>query len=580
MSIYIEKLSFVSGHKIDSPSLEFSPGNVTILVGPNNSGKSQALKDIDDLCKGSNISKVVKSVEITRLQTTEEIEALLEPHEQKSLPNGNPLPSGNRFFSQPSPAKETPNQIQINPQEINEWINNFDDFKDRVVQFCVIRLDGKSRFELVKPKKITSLQNLPVNHLDILFRDDEKREKIRRTTEDTFGLYFVVDRTGDNLCIRMSRKPPPSNEVERGGDNNSIEFHKNADLITDLGDGVQTFVGLIAGLSCLSHTIILIDEPEAFLAPSVAKRLGREIINITQERKASLIVATHSADFVMGCIESSNEPKIIRLTYENQKASAREVETDIIREFNTNPCLRSSSAIRGLFYKGIIVTEGHRDRVFYDEVNHRLLENKGIGATDVLFIDSGGGINMIYKTVEPLRKMGVPAVAVVDIDFITKPDIEWENLIKACQINNDKQEYLRKECNDIIQELKSTLNIPVKNSSTEEGRNKEAKKFGEKIKKKGINNFLNTVEAYDKTKKFIDLLAEYGLFIVPIGELESWIPELPKKPNTSLSWDNDVFQKLGTPEESDFNDWWGLNKWSFMNKIAMWINDSNRKGVM
>ena len=36
----------------------------------------------------------------------------------------------------------------------------------------------------------------------------------------------------------------------------------------------------------------------------------------------------------MGCIETSSDPKIIRLTYENQKATAREVETDIIRQFN------------------------------------------------------------------------------------------------------------------------------------------------------------------------------------------------------------------------------------------------------
>ncbi len=570
MSVYIEKLSFIAGHKIDSDPLEFSPGSITILVGPNNSGKSQSLREIEDLCKGSKaLTRLVRSVEVTHLQNQNDIETLLNPYEQKSTLKGDPLPPDNRLFSKPSLVKEIPNQIQINSTEINEWLENHEKFKDRVVQFCIIRLDGESRFELVKPKKITSLQNLPVNHLDILFRDDEKREKLRRTTEDAFGLYFVVDRTGDNLCIRMSRKPPPSNEVERGGDNNSIEFHKNADLIIDLGDGVQTFVGLIAGLSCLSHTIILIDEPEAFLAPSVAKRLGREIINITQERKASLIVATHSADFVMGCIETSNEPKIIRLTYENQKATAREIKTDVIREFNTNPCLRSASAIRGLFHKGIVVTEGHRDRVFYDDINHRLISHDtGKGTDDVLFIDSGGGINMIYRTIEPLRKMGVPAVAIVDLDVITKNNNAWDNLMKACQISvvdSPNLNSLRENVLQHFEEIKGK-NIPCP------------------IKSGGIKRLSNQ-HTIENVEKLINDLASYGLFVVSVGALENWIPsnqtqeEWKPKLAKGSEWEEGWLDEMGQPEENDFNVWWGLNKWSFINEVAEWIKDPNRKGM-
>lgn len=81
------------------------------------------------------------------------------------------------------------------------------------------------------------------------------------------------------------------------------------------------------------------------------------------------------------------------------------------------------------------------------------------------------------------------------------------------------------------------------------------------------------------TKKFHAkaLLADHGLFVVPAGAVESWILGLTKGPE----WDNNWLEKLEPPTEQDFdnNNWWGFNKWAFINKIATWINDPNRKGL-
>ena len=211
-------------------------------------------------------------------------------------------------------------------------------------------------------------------------------------------------------------------------------FYDTCALLIEQGDGIQAFVGILSAVLVRPQTIILLDEPEAFLAPFIAKRLGRELTKIAQERNASLIVSTHSADFVMGCVEAADNPKIIRLTYQNQIATAREVESEVVRNFNTNPCLRSSAAIRGLFHKGVIITESHGDRVFYDEINRRLLEKDSDKAIeDILFIDSGGGKDQIFKTVDPLRKMGIPAVAIVDLDFINYYRLKLGSLVDACK---------------------------------------------------------------------------------------------------------------------------------------------------
>ena len=56
-NLYIEKIVFSNG---DALSVE--KGDIVIFVGPNNVGKSQALKDIYDLTGGIGVSKVVKDI--------------------------------------------------------------------------------------------------------------------------------------------------------------------------------------------------------------------------------------------------------------------------------------------------------------------------------------------------------------------------------------------------------------------------------------------------------------------------------------------------------------------------------------
>ncbi len=100
-------------------------------------------------------------------------------------------------------------------------------------------------------------------------------------------------------------------------------FTQGATLISELSDGVQAYTGLVAAVMSLPHRILLIDEPEAFLHPPLAKRLGRDLADLATERDASLVVATHSADFLMGCLEANPNVVIVRLTYENRVATSR-----------------------------------------------------------------------------------------------------------------------------------------------------------------------------------------------------------------------------------------------------------------
>jgi hypothetical protein len=77
-------------------------------------------------------------------------------------------------------------------------------------------------------------------------------------------------------------------------------------------------------------------------------------------------------------------------------------------------------------------------------------------------------------------------------------------------------------------------------------------------------------------------LEPYGIFLVPVGELERWLAEskLPQGLDRKQDWLTAVFETMGNdhthpayfrPRQRDV--------WSFMEKIGRWLADPNRRGM-
>lgn len=228
----------------------------------------------------------------------------------------------------------------------------------------------------------------PQNHLWALFADNKARSDVRRLVFNAFGKHFVSDPTQMQLFkIRMSDRAPSSDTEEQALDKKARGFHSKALPITEFGEGTQAFVGLISALLSLPQKIMLIDEPDAFLHPPLARRLGMNLVQLSQERDASLVVATHSSEFLMGCLESDATTSIVRLTFENGIATARALEPSYLAQLMKDPLLRSTGPLRALFHRGAVVTEADTDRAFYDEINYRLLE-VGRGIREDIFLNA------------------------------------------------------------------------------------------------------------------------------------------------------------------------------------------------
>ncbi|MFA5184678.1 MAG: AAA family ATPase [Patescibacteria group bacterium] len=565
-SLKLTKLNFFAGERPENnlEGLEIRPGTAVIFVGPNNSGKSLALREIENWCFGKDEKRfLIKELSVDLPTDAEEMKSMLKFFETPP-PKNQGLKDDIMWIGQHTFRADQPvRSFQIQISNISQLLTSPSGsavIREWLIGSYTIRLDGRTRFSLADPKPTGDLQLSPQNHLWALFRDDEAREQVRLLAEEAFGLHFVIDPTGMNFFrIRMSARKPADNQEEQGLDDKSRKFHSESKLINDLSDGVQAFVGLVSAVLSLPHKILLIDEPEAFLHPPLAKRLGKSLARITYNRNASLVVSTHSSEFLLGCLEVIKNTSVVRLTYENGIATARSLSPDDLEEMSSNPLLRSTGVLKSLFHKGVIVTEADTDRAFYEEINTRLLA-EDMGAKDTLFLNAVGK-DTIHQLIKPLRKVGIPAVAIIDLDYLELSGDNWTNLIKACQIPTDLRSSLEKERVYLAGVYRG---LPVSKGS-------------KRPIKKGLA-MLNDSDRL-RAEKLLKKLSEYGLFIVSEGEVEGWLGNLGVSGH-GPRWLREMFQKIGQSEsEPGYLRPTDDDVWNFINKISNWIKDPNRLGT-
>ena len=554
----IKRLKFRAGGASLATPLEIDTPNVTVLVGPNNAGKSATLREIELQCRGQKGKfQLVDRIDLLLPDTFEDLLAMLDEY-LTDPPEGEMHDPDRLWVARPVIRQgEDRIHVQWERKRLQTAHANQDlqRLRSMFVRLFTLRLDGRTRFDLVDPKPTGPLEQNPENHLWLLFVDDDKREKVRKFTDDAFGKHFVVDPTGMNQYrVRLSDTKPLGPSAERSLDNDALTFYKNAPMIPDLGDGVRCSVGLVSAVMSLTQRILLIDEPEAFLHPTLSRRVGQQLAETARERDASLVAATHSADFLFGCIQVAPETRIVRLTYDGGKATARSIEPSEVLYLMRDPLLRSTNALRALFYRAVVVTEADTDRALYDEVNYRLTQ-AGQGIDDALFINAQNW-QTIPRLVMPLRSMGIPAAAIFDFDVLMDEDFKrlWPLLRESDHVLQNLQ-----RGRNTVKALMDTATRPD-------------------CKANGVGAFNGNDRRL--VDSFLSQMADYGMHFVPVGELECWLSDLAERSINKSSWLTQVFDALGADPDDDSYVRPGSNDvWEFIRRVAEWIANPNRLGM-
>ena len=546
------------GASSDTSPLEFTPGPMTVFVGANNSGKSLILREIESFVdpQSSSIQHIVAHVELTAL-SVEEVHELLSDSNNKRIV-GNILEEQLVMITVGNMFDVNRGAYQIYYRDL---CSGFVDgsyngpYLQHFATKLTLRLDGQTRLTLTNAQPSSDLQQKPQNHLTALFKDQQAREALRKVIVDAFpGRYFVIDPTGMRMLrIRICRRPRNNDiDEEQFLGTRSQEFHAQATLIEELSDGVKAFTGLTAAVFSANLKTILIDEPEAFLHPPLARKLGKVLAQTAAQRGGNVFASTHSSDFLMGCVQSGRPVNVVRLTYQDGTPSARLLPSDELKRLMRDPLLRSTGVLNALFHEGTIVCEADVDRAFYEEINQRLSTIEQ-GASDALFTNAQNK-QTIRRIIAPLRKMGVPAAAVVDLDILE--DRNLTALLRAAFVPDhliDAWGLLRKR---VLDEFVSQ-NVDLKTQ--------------------GVQGLSKSVQ--EVADNLLASVAEYGVFIVPVGELEQWLAYLEMKAEKSR-WLITIFERMGAdPNDPNYVHPKEGDVWDFVRNIAAWIVNPNRKGM-
>jgi len=549
------KLKFGRAPGVPATPIVTTP--VTVFVGPNNSGKSKVLSEIEQFCRGgqkdagSVLLDEVNFAGLSQEKAFQAIEHIKQPPNMGESLQIDHIFVGSRYGRQQLPFNQLVEFIK-NPS------SNIPAFCQWFLTHNTLILDGRGRINLVNQQVAGDLQVSPQNSFQVLFRDDAKRHEVRRIVSESFGTYFVLDPTSlGSLRIRLSSRAPESDLEERGIHTEAVKFHAAAQLIDHASDGVKAFTGIVTEVMAGDPKVILIDEPEAFLHPSLASKLGYEVSRAAISADKRIFVSTHSPTFVMGCIQSGAPVNIIRLTYRGGIATARLLPSDELLELMRNPLLRSTGVLSGLFYEFVVVTESDADRAFYQEINERLLHFKPEwGIPNCLFINAQNK-QTVQTILRPLRQLGIPAAGILDVDVLKDGGVNWTNLLSSANVPA------------IAHNSLATIRNAVKQAMDNTGRD---------MKRDGGIEILGGAE-HEAARNLLSQLAEYGVFTVPGGELESWVKSLNASGH-GPSWLISIFEKMGEdPANVDYLKPTDDDVWKFISQVKSWLVNSDRKGI-
>lgn len=386
------------------------------------------------------------------------------------------------------------------------------------------------------------------------FKLTPQGKNVRKLVHDAFGLYFVVDPTNlGQLRIRLSQDAPPADEQSLNHE--AREFYKRASYVKDSSDGVQAYTGIITAVLSGEYHTILVDEPEAFLHPPLARKLGKHLGTLATERGGSLVASTHSPDFLMGCIQAGEDVRVVRLEFRNGKSRGKAVDPKQLAALFRNPLMRSANIVSSLFYDGVVVTESDNDRAFYAEIYARLAEENET-LPSVLFVNAQNK-QTIKDILGPLRQFGVPAAAILDIDIVKDGGKTWTDWLTSVQVPDALHGGLGAQ--------RSAIKTLFEAS-------------GKDMKRDGGITILGPGDQSAANQLF-DILDSYGVFVVRRGELENWLPTLAV-PGKKTDWTVAMLQKLGSsPSDAAYVRPGADDVWAFMRKVISWISNPSRQGT-
>ena len=517
---------------------------ISVFVGPNNSGKSQTLKDIRYLMdrQQANMKPVILKddttcFEIPDLQTIKR--DVLFAESRISVNQYTVEVIGSNLIGKKS--------FDVTIQQIEDYDSYSNDQKRRLFfswfgKSYIALMDAETRLRLSsETNSYNPSEERPQNLLQSLFEYTEIENVLRTAFKEAFKQDIKLDISQmQKICLRVG------NNVNKIPNDTRTAYTvaTNIPKIDSQGDGFRSFAGIVIGLLICKNRIILLDEPEAFLHPAQAFFLGKWIGENSAALGSQLLICTHSSNFLSGILTGTKDLDVFRLHREGNQTFYNHLSPEVGNQLIGNPILSSQRVIEGIFHSGVVICEADADRAVYQSVAS-IYHNSN---REILFIHAHNKQTLAPVT-KVLKQTGTPVAVIADIDILRfEDDLDktYEALTgkEIIQELKNRQKMLvgflsSRPDNEVLQELIQNVEELLKQLQCNEHKLEGAKGALSRIKSetsKWSEIKKNGVDALDSdqkenAKQLIKELEKVGLFVVSAGELEGWLSLGTQKKN-------------------------------------------------
>ncbi|GAA1166870.1 hypothetical protein GCM10009606_49970 [Nocardioides aquiterrae] len=382
----------------------------------------------------------------------------------------------------------------------------------------------------------------PIHPIHVLQDDAELLKRVDEVSKEVFRQSLTLDRLSGNTFLRVGVPDKPAPPIDA-----ITKQYRDAlaalPLLADQGDGMKSLIGLLLPVIAATYPIVVIDEPEAFLHPPQAHQLGKTLATLARERQIQVVLATHDRNLLAGLLAADAPVSVIRLDRSGDATTAHSLAEDEVAGLWTDPVMRYSNVLDGLFHRVVVIAEADPDCRFYaaalDSLNAK--QTLPIPPSEILFVPAGGKDGMA-KIARSLRAVSVRVVACPDLDILDdKTKIrrlvevfggDWSELERNYDVAVEplKSKKVEATCGEVLKAVEVALSGQHDEAWTEEKKValrpalRTSQTEFKKLKRFGMATFAGQSAA--AAEQLVAQLDALGICCVREGELERLAPAL------------------------------------------------------
>ena len=509
--------------KLAIPNGEEGSG-LTVIVGPNNSGKSSIIEAFHTLFNDTQ----------------------LIPGEAINKKNPNVLIEATSIDGTAYSIQATDNNGSFAERRINGTITQY---IDRAIRPFIL----SSRRNI----NSTFSNNANMRREDYGGNKDSQDYREQNGYNGNFGARLIKIFKGNkdefNNCLSKVLFPVPDWKIIAKDHNNlSLEFKFNNISHNSIGagDGFINIFNIIDSLyDSKDNNLIIIDEPEVSLHPDLQRKLYELLVEYSKKRQ--IILCTHSPYFIDWNVILNNS-ELIRVKKQGDESKIYQLTQDTkdkIRNLmlnSFNPHILGISANEIFFLNdNVILTEGQDDVICYKNI----FKQKGFSINASFFGFGVGGADNTENIVNLLKNLGYDRVyCIFDND---KRDI-------ASQIQKKYPEYMTFtiSANDVRNKEinKNALNVLEKINNSDLSNEVKSKVSGYiKEEFNAKTGFVKDMKSFEINDEYQDNITE---LIISIQEYFSKSPSFISQKDSA-----------NAPIVKENNVWILLDEWISKHKL-------------